>query len=96
MTPVVEPMRLFPIMAPRYGGQVSYIPWSLIAPHEARAQRNHSQTLERLAERGGLSAFEAVCCLTDKDLFGWKCSHKDAWRIIWEIGRSALTEGEKT
>jgi hypothetical protein len=42
------------------------IPWELIAPHEAQAQRNHSQTLKRLAERGGLSACEAVAVLEDR------------------------------
>lgn len=42
------------------------VPWSLIAPHEAQALRNHSQTLDRLAERGGLSAAEAVAVLEDR------------------------------
>lgn len=39
------------------------VPWELVAPHEAQAQRNHSQTLERLAQRGGLSVREmwSVC-----------------------------------
>ena len=40
--------RLFPIM----GGPA--IPWSMIRPHERQAERNHSQSLERLAQRGGL------------------------------------------
>lgn len=35
------------------------IPWHLIAPYEAQALRNHDQTLERLAARGGLSCAEA-------------------------------------
>ena len=42
------------------------IPWDLIAKHETQAQRNHSQTLARLAERGGLSAGEAVAVMTGK------------------------------
>jgi hypothetical protein len=42
------------------------VPWSLIAPHEAQAQRNHSQSLERLAERGGLGSCEAVAVLEDR------------------------------
>lgn len=42
------------------------IPWAMIAPHEAQAQHNHSQTLQRLAERGGLSPNEAVCVLEDR------------------------------
>lgn len=34
------------------------IPWDLVEPHRAMAMRNHDQTLERLAERGGLSPEE--------------------------------------
>lgn len=35
------------------------VPWSLLAPHEAQAMENHGdQTLERLAQRGGLSVRE--------------------------------------
>ena len=43
------------------------IPWSLIAPHEAQARRNHNQTLKRLAERLGLSPCEAVAVLEDRE-----------------------------
>lgn len=43
------------------------IPWAVIAPHERQADRNHGQTLKRLAERGGLSACEAVAVLEDRD-----------------------------
>lgn len=47
------------------------IPWSLIAPHEDQALRNHGgQTLQRLAERGGLSPLEARCVIEDRD-FEW-------------------------
>jgi hypothetical protein len=42
------------------------IPWSLIAPHERQAERNHYQTLKRLAERGGLSPSEACAVLEDR------------------------------
>lgn len=53
--------RQFPIL-----GEPLSIPWVAIAPHAAQAQRNHSQTLERLAERGGLSACEAVAVIEDR------------------------------
>ncbi len=46
--------RLFPIM----NGPA--IPWSVIAPFEYQAQRNHGQSLECLAARGGLSPAEAI------------------------------------
>jgi transcriptional regulator with XRE-family HTH domain len=42
------------------------IPMSLLDPHEAQAQRNHSQSLRRLAERGGLSSCEAMAILEDR------------------------------
>ena len=67
--PVVS--RRFPIMHGWQGGAVTRrdsIPWELIAPHEAQAQRNHGgQTLQRLAERGGLDAMEAVAVIEDTD-----------------------------
>ena len=39
------------------------VPWSLVAPHARQAEHNHSQTLERLAQRGGLSPAELVAVL---------------------------------
>jgi hypothetical protein len=44
---------------------VRAIPWPVIAGHEAQAQKNHYQSLTRLAERGGLSVVEAVVVLLD-------------------------------
>lgn len=46
------------------------IPWSLLAAHEERALSNHHQTLERLAQRGGLDAAEAADILLDRPLVG--------------------------
>lgn len=43
------------------------IPWDMIAPHEKQAMANHGgQSLERLAQRGGLSACEALAVLEDR------------------------------
>lgn len=39
------------------------VPWEFIAPHEDQALINHSQTLVRLAERGGLDPLELLCVL---------------------------------
>ena len=39
------------------------IPWKSIASHEAQALRNHGQSLEKLASRGGLSWCEALAVL---------------------------------
>lgn len=42
-----------------------WIRWSLIEPHREQARLNHGQTLERLAELGGLCPHELVAVLTD-------------------------------
>jgi hypothetical protein len=69
--------RMFPIMVTTYRDDneltdaraasfpfvVVCIPWDMIAPHAKQADKNHYQTLERLAERGGLTAEEAVAVL---------------------------------
>jgi hypothetical protein len=70
------PLRLFPIMCgERSDSHKSWIPWSVIAPHEAQAQSNHDQTLTRLAERGGLAPCEAVAVLEDRAWHAMDQSH---------------------
>jgi len=63
-------MKFFPIQIyvpeDRFPLQLSRIPWELIAPHERQALLNHDQSLERLAERCGLSACEAIAVLEDR------------------------------
>jgi hypothetical protein len=62
--------RMFPVL--RGGDWKEYdslgcprqVPWSILAPHEGWAQRNHGQSLERLAERGGLGIQEMACIVT--------------------------------
>ncbi len=50
-----------------YPPQRRSIPWDLIAPHEKQALENHcGQTLQRLADRMGLSSHEAVAIIEDK------------------------------
>lgn len=54
--------KMFPILIDHEGTAgpcPSAIPWECIAPYEKHAQNNHGQTLERLAQRGGLSPGEA-------------------------------------
>lgn len=55
--------RWFPIMG------APAIPWSMIEPCEKQAQLNHDQSLERLAERGGLAPCEALAVLDGRK---WK------------------------
>ena len=62
--------RRFPIM----GGPS--VPWRMIEPYAAQAKANHDQTLERLAQRGGLDPCELYCIV-----------HGTAW---WKV-RSSLT-----
>ena len=45
---------------------VVQVPWSLVTPHQRQARSNHDQTLERLAERGGLSPGEMMAVLEDR------------------------------
>jgi hypothetical protein len=62
-------MRQFPIMVGYEGTKgpcPSWIPWEAIAPYEGHAQENHQQSLERLAERGGLSPVEAFFVMTGR------------------------------
>lgn len=48
----------------------TYFPWGLLWPHQAQADDNHGQTLQRLAERGGLDPQEMLMVIEGKPLFG--------------------------
>ncbi len=57
--------RLYPVLE---SNPPEYIPYEILIPHEAQALKNHSnQTLERLAERGGLGWTEILAILEDRD-----------------------------
>lgn len=79
----VKQRRQYPVLGTLGARQQEYIPWDVLAPHEARAIRNHCQTLERLAERGGLAWSEIVCILLDKP---WKY----AQNIPTDVARNAV------
>lgn len=49
-------MKRFPVMVGGSGG--FSIPWELVEPFERQALANHDQSLQRLAQRGGLSPRE--------------------------------------
>lgn len=61
--------RTFPVL----GERGFSIPWSIVAPHAGQAHRNHGQTLERLAERGGLSWGELWMVLNGHEWGKIKC-----------------------
>ena len=58
-------MKMFPVMAGEKFALRS-VPWALVEPHEKQAWKNHGQTLERLAERGGLDPTELLAVLEDR------------------------------
>ena len=67
--PIFFGMKRFPIITSieeRKHGAPTWVPWAAIAPHEDQAQENHMQSLERLAERGGLDAGEFIAVMQDK------------------------------
>lgn len=70
--------RWFPIMG------APAIPWSMIEPCEKQAQLNHDQSLERLAERGGLAPCEA---LRRSSSVAWtsRCTRRS--RCLSSVGR---------
>jgi hypothetical protein len=61
------------------------VSFDLVKRHEAQAMKNHGQTVERLADRGGLSWFELLMVMTDKG------STDEYWKRIEGM---KLTEGE--
>ena len=61
------------------------VPWQMLAPHEDQAVSNHSQSLNRLAQRGGLSPCEMLAVLEDRC---WhKMSDEDSVRGLVEAVR---------
>lgn len=78
------------------------IPWAAIVPHEPQAIKNHSQSLERLAQRGGLSPQEAIAVISGlgygdlpqiddaeavAKLTQIVGDHLQGWCVIWEVGK---------
>ena len=57
-------------------------PWSLIEPYEARAQQYHRQSLERLAEAGGLTCGEIYAVVAGKRENELK-EIPDVWFAAW-------------
>ena len=58
------------------------VPWDLVKDHENQAQKNHSQSLDRLAQRGGLSPRELWSVVHDKDFYE-VCDMTEAKAIEW-------------
>lgn len=58
-------------------GIIQSVPWRLVEPHRDQAMQNHGQTLERLAERGGLDWAELFAVMQ-----GW------TWREFREFTKT--------
>lgn len=72
------------------------IPWSLIEPWRARAEHNHAQSLEQLAQHGGLSPVELWLAAHDLEIGRFTdITEVDAARwltqVIGELTTSELT-----
>lgn len=74
-------MKTFPIL--NSGGQS--VPWDAVEPHSEQALKNHAQTLERLAERGGLSWKELYYVLTDSPFPYAKRGQADYRRLALDL-----------
>lgn len=64
------PYRFFPILQlPQHRYIAEYVPYEVVKEHESQAMKNHGgQTVDRLAQRGGLAWDELYCTLTDSPL----------------------------
>lgn len=51
-------MRRFPVIREKITNVPRSVPWKFVERFRRQAEENHDQTLERLAERGGLSPEE--------------------------------------
>lgn len=61
-------MKHFPLLLsyPIAADHPRSVPWAFVSPHEKKAMANHGgQTLQRLAERGGLSPRELYAVIHD-------------------------------
>ena len=64
--PVLWPYRPRDLLELAELGCPRSVPWELVAPHEQTAWDNHGQSLNRLADRGGLYPAELCAVLEDR------------------------------
>jgi len=60
-------------------------PWDLVAAHEAQAVKNHSQSLQVLADRGGLDPIELLAVMQDRSVWSRGVSSADAQVALLRI-----------
>ena len=91
---VLFPVRLTWKERRHFPGCPGTVPWAAIAPFEAQAQRNHKQSLQRLADRGGLHPVEVWAVMNGKDWMGYKnpCSMQEAVSFLKALASPAERE----
>lgn len=81
----MEQERQFPVMLTRGDGPFkASVPFALVKAHEKQALENHGQTVERLAERQGLSICELAAVLEDRPwhAMSWKDGVEAVERVL--------------
>lgn len=74
-------MKLYPVLSKdrRSSPPPHTVPWEWIAQFERQAVANHGQTLQRMAERGGMGWCEILAIATGQNLRG-------AFKLCHELG----------
>lgn len=83
--------RAFPVLFAdrdwkRYPNCPRSVPWRLLATHDAQARRNHSQSLETLARRGGLDPREMRAVAEDRE-YDWGADRETSMNaaVAWLV-----------
>ena len=82
-------MKTFPIL--NSGGES--VPWDAVEAHREQAEKNHFQTLEQLAGRGGLSWKELYFTLTNSPVQRLKYEQVDYRRLVLDLLKRKPTVG---
>ncbi len=67
------------------------IPWEAISAHEQQAHTNHGQSLDVLAQRGGLSPYELLAVMFDQPF--WRCNLPEPATVIRKL-KEKMTDFE--
>lgn len=76
-------MKKFPII--KSGGE--YIPFEMMMEHEEQCFKNHCQSVETLANRGGTSYLETYYILNDSEFKAKPCSAQEYDRLSFNARR---------
>lgn len=86
-------MKMFPILNAEVDQECpKEIPWAVIRPFQKTAFRNHGQTLEELAQRGGLSCCEAYWVMSGRQI---EWNRKNEYAILVRVAISYIQQAVK-